>query len=158
MVRAAVGAARQGATAGGDDGLAAQTRPALLHFLELQVPMALGALVCFFLGRVVTASPLEAADYQPGTVLYFLGDVFFLTGPVVGWMLLRDRGWRCSLELAVAMLIPVSAIVVVGQLRGSAYLLWLVTAMYPAMSLGMLAYLLYRKDVPGGRRLGRSEG
>jgi hypothetical protein len=32
-------------------------------------------------------------------------------------------------------------------LTGSAYLLWLVTAMYPAMSFGMLAYMLYRANL-----------
>ena len=69
-----------------------------------------------------------------------------LTVPVVAWMLLRERGWRHSVELALAMLAPVAATVVLGELMRSAYLLWLVTAMYPAMSLGMLAYSLYRRD------------
>jgi hypothetical protein len=45
------------------------------------------------------------------------------------------------------MLAPVAAIVVVGELTGSADLLWLVMAMYPAMSVGILAYMLLRRDV-----------
>ena len=44
------------------------------------------------------------------------------------------------------MLVPVAAIIVLGQLAGYAYLLWLVTAMYPAMCLGLLVYMLYRRD------------
>ena len=118
----------------------------LLPFLGLQIAMTLGAFVCLLVGRLVRASPGDATDYQPGTFLFFLGDVFFLTVPVVAWMLLRGRGWRHSVELALAMLAPVAATVVLGELMRSAYLLWLVTAMYPAMSLGMLAYSLYRRD------------
>jgi hypothetical protein len=119
----------------------------VFHFLELQIAMALGALVCFLVGSLIRAASIYATDYQPGTVLFFIGDVFFLTMPVVSWMLYRDRGWRHSLELAAAMLAPVAAIVVLGELTRAAYLLWLVTAMYPAMSFGMLVYMLYRRDV-----------
>jgi hypothetical protein len=128
-------------------GTAAEVGRFILPFLELQSAMALGALVCFLLGGLVRASSIDATGYQPGTVLFFLGDVAFLTTPVVAWMILRGRKWRHSLELAATMLAPVSAIVVVGELTRSSYLLWLVTAMYPAMSFGMLAYMLYRANV-----------
>jgi hypothetical protein len=109
--------------------------------------MALGALACLLVGRVARAAPIYATDYRPGTVSYFLGDVFFLTVPVVIWMLIRGFGQRRTLELAVAMLLPVAAIALLGQLTQAAYMLWLVTAMYPAMSMGMLAYLLFRRGV-----------
>jgi hypothetical protein len=119
----------------------------LLPFVELQFAMALGALGCLLVGSVLRASPIQTTDYRPGTVLFFVGDVLFLTVPVVIWMLIRGRVWRRSLELAVAMLLPVAAIVLLGELTRTSYLLWLVTAMYPAMSLGMVAYMLYRRDV-----------
>jgi hypothetical protein len=73
--------------------------------------------------------------------------VFFLTVPVLVWMLIRGSGRRRSLELAVAMLMPMATIVLFGQLTRATYLLWLVTAIYPAMSLGMIAYLLFRRGV-----------
>jgi hypothetical protein len=122
-------------------------KPLLLHFLELQIPMALGALVCLLVGRLIRAASISATDYQPGTVLFFIGDVFFLAAPVVGWMLFRDRAWRGALELAGALLAPVAAVVVFGAMTRSDYLLWLVTAMYPAMSVGMLLYLLVRWEM-----------
>jgi hypothetical protein len=128
-------------------GVAADLGRRLFPFVELQLAMALGALACLLVGRVARASPIYAMDYRPGTVAYFLGDVFFLTVPVVIWLLIRGLGRRRSLELAMAMLLPVAAIVLLGQLTRAAYLLWLVTAMYPAMSLGMLAYLLFRRGV-----------
>lgn len=97
--------------------------------------------MCLLVGRLVRTTSIYATDYHPGTLLFFLGDVFFLTLPVVAWMLVRGRRWRHSLELAGAMLAPVAAIVGLGELTGSTYLLWLVIGMYPAMSVGMVAYM-----------------
>lgn len=115
-----------------------------LHFLELQISMSLGALVCYVVVRLISTSPSYATSYRPGTFLFALGDIFFLTVPVVAWMILRGHGWRQSLEIAVAMIVPVTLIILLGELAGYAYLLWLLTAGYPAMSLGMLVYMFYR--------------
>ncbi len=124
--------------------VAANVRRFLLHFLEMQIPMVLGAIVCYLLLRLIPASSSFATSYHPGTYLYTAGDIFFLTAPVVAWMIFRGRGWRQSLEMAVALLAPVAAIILLGELAGYAYRPWLITAGYPAMSLGMLAYMLYR--------------
>ena len=116
----------------------------LLNLLELQISMGLGALVCYLVVRLISASPSYATSYRPGTFLFALGDIFFLTVPVVAWMILRGHGWRHCIEIAAAMIAPIALIIVLGQLTGFAYLLWLLTAGYPAMSLGMLFYMLYR--------------
>jgi hypothetical protein len=118
----------------------------VLPFLELQMPMAFGALGCYLLGRLLPASSSFATVYSPGTYLFAIGDVFFLTVPVVAWMMFRGHGRRHSLAMATALIAPVVAITVVGELAGSAYRLWLITAMYPAMGLGMLVYLIYQRD------------
>lgn len=117
----------------------------LLRFLEMQIPMGLGALVCYLVVSLISASSY-ATVYHPGTYLFTIGDVLFLTTPVVAWMIFHGYGWRGSLEMAVAMLTPVAAIILLGHLGRYAYLLWLVTAGYPAMSLGMFIYMLYRRD------------
>jgi hypothetical protein len=117
-----------------------------LHFLELQISMGLGAFVCYLVVRLISSSPSYTTIYRPGTLLFALGDIFFLVIPVVAWMTVRGHGWRYSLEIAVAMIVPVAAIIVLGQLSRYAYLLWLITAGYPAMTLGMLVYMLYRHD------------
>jgi hypothetical protein len=124
----------------------ARERTFIFHFLEMQIAMGLGALVCYLLTRLIPASSSFATIYHPGTYLYAVGDILFLTVPVVAWMIFRGYGWRHSLEMALAMVAPVAAIIMVGELAGYAYLLWLITAMYPAMSLGMLVYMLYRRD------------
>jgi len=126
----------------------------LLYFLELQIPMVFGALVCYLLGLLIQSSSSFATIYHPGTYLYATGDILFLTLPVVAWMNLRGHGWRYSLEIAVAMIAPVVGIMVLGQLAGSAsydYLRWLLIAGYPAMCLGMILYMLYRRDHFTGR-------
>ena len=96
--------------------------------------------------RLISHSSRFAAVYQPGSWLYAAGDVLFLTIPVVAWMVFRGHGWRHSLEMGVAMFTPVAAIIMVGQLAAYAYLLWLVTAGYPAMCLGILIYMIYWRD------------
>lgn len=117
-----------------------------LNFLELQVAMSLGALVCYLVVRLISSSPSYATSYRPGTFQFALGDIFFLTVPVVAWMIVRGHGWRYSLEIAVAMIVPVALIILLGELTRYAYLLWLLTAGYPAMSFGMLVYMVYHHD------------
>jgi hypothetical protein len=126
---------------------AAHKSPAkwLLQFVELQVPMVLGALICYLLGRLVPASSSLASAYHPGTYLYATGDILFLTVPVVGWMAIRGFDWQYSLAMAAAMLAPVGLIIAVGQLAGYADLAWLTYADYPVMSLGMAAAMIYSR-------------
>jgi len=130
----------------------------LLRFLELQVPMVFGALVCYLVGPLIGSSSGFATVYHPGTYLYAIADVLFLTAPTVAWMIFRGHSWRYSPETAVAMIAPVAATMALGQLAGLAaydYLRWLLVAGYPAMCLGMLVYMLYRRD-HFTRRVGRS--
>ncbi len=139
-------------------GIAPQMKRFILYFLEMQIPMGLGALVCYLLGRTISASSSFAAIYHPGTYLFTAGDIFFLTVPVFVWMIRRDHGWRFSLEMVAAMITPVAASIVVGQLAGYAYRLWLITAMYPLMCFGMLAYMLYRHNHFTGRVANSTHG
>jgi hypothetical protein len=114
----------------------------LLHFLELQIAMSLGALICYLVVRLISGSSSFTRAYRPGTFLFATGDLFFLTVPVVAWMIFRGHGWRHSLKIVFAMILPVAVIMVLGQFTAYDYLTWLLTAGYPAMSLGMIAYML----------------
>lgn len=127
-------------------GLSTQARGCLLHFLELQIAMGLGALICYLVVRRISDVGSFSTAYRPGTFLFATGDIFFLTVPVVAWMIFRGHGWRHSLKVALAMISPVAVILVLGPLTAYDYLTWLLTAGYPTMSLGMLIYMLYRRD------------
>jgi hypothetical protein len=123
----------------------------LLHFLEVQISMTLGALVCYLVVRLISGVGSFITAYEPGTFLFAVGDVLFLTVPVIAWMIFRGHGWRHSLGIAAAMIAPVAAILVLGPLTTYDYLTWLLTAGYPAMSLGMLTYMLYHHDLFTGQ-------
>jgi hypothetical protein len=118
----------------------------LLHFMELQIPMSLGAFVCYLVVRLISRAASFSTAYQPGTFLFAVGDLFFLNVPVIVCMIFRGHGWRHSLGIAVAMIAPVTAIMVLGPLTAYDYLTWLLTVGYPAMCLGMLVYMLYSRD------------
>jgi hypothetical protein len=118
----------------------------LLHFLELQIPMVLGALICYLVIHLISRASSFATTYRPGTILFAIGDLLFLTVPVVIWMILRRYSWRHSFEMGIAMIAPVAGIMVLGQFTAYDYLTWLLTAGYPVMCLGMLIYMLYRQD------------
>jgi hypothetical protein len=128
----------------------------ILRFLELQIPMALGAFVCYALGPLISDGSGLAFAYHPGTYLFAIGDVVFLTVPVAAWTLIRERDWRRSLEMAVAMVAPVGIVVFVGEVLQYPYLLWLVTGMYPVMCLGMIADMIYRRDYLTARDVHRT--
>lgn len=136
-------------------GSTGEARPAgrlLLRFLELQIPMTLGAATCLALGRSIADATGIAASYRPGTYAYAAGDVFFLTVPVAAWMLLRGRGRRHSGEIVLAMVAPIAVIALIGEVAGYPYLPWLVAGMYPAMSVGIGVVLLYRSSPRGAGR------
>jgi hypothetical protein len=118
----------------------------ILRFLELQIPMALGAFVCYALGPLISDRSGLALAYHPGTYLFAIGDVLFLTVPVAAWILIRERDWRPSLEMALAMVAPLAIVVLVGEVMRLPYLLWLVTGMYPLMCMGMISDMFYRRD------------
>jgi hypothetical protein len=80
------------------------------------------------------------------TVLHNVFMDIFMTVPMLGWMMLRGHGWRHSLEMGVAMLAPMAVINLLCSLGAVEYLPWLVNASGPAMFLGMLAAMLYRRD------------
>lgn len=118
----------------------------VLHFLELQIPMVLGALICYFVIRLISGSSSYSTIYYPGTYLFAIGDLLFLTVPVMIWMIFRRYSWRYTIEMAVAMIAPVATIMVLGQFTIYDYLTWLLTAGYPVMCLGMLVCMLCRSE------------
>jgi hypothetical protein len=61
-------------------------------------------------------------------------------------MLFRKISWQYSMEMSIAMIAPVAAFMVLGQLTAYDYLTWLLTAGYPLMCLGMLVSMLFRSE------------
>jgi len=79
-------------------------------------------------------------DYQAGMGV-------FMAVPMVAWMRVRGHGWRMGTEMAGAMLGPTAAVLVLCALGLPDVFPWLSTrSTGPAMAIGMLAIMLYRRD------------
>ena len=74
---------------------ASSTRVRLARsFVEMQLAMALGALVCMVVGGAIR-SATGSEIYRPGMPLYSVGDLIFLTTPVMGLQKRRRRAaWK----------------------------------------------------------------
>jgi hypothetical protein len=118
----------------------------LLHFLKMMIPMGLGMVIYGLLVHQLRASSSYAAAFQSGTNLFIIGDGLFMTAPMVAWMVLRGHGWRHSADMAGAMLAPGAAIIVLRLLGADTYVPWLAGTACLLMCLGMLVYMLYRRD------------
>jgi hypothetical protein len=110
--------------------------------------LAMGAGMALFpvLVGLIPASSGYAAALERGTYLRTIGSSLFMTVPMVAWMIFRGHGWQHSVEMSVAMLAPVAGIIVLRLLGADAYLPWLTKVNCLAMSLGMLAAMLYRRE------------
>src|SRR5512139_685011 len=97
----------------------------ILHFLEMLLAMMAGMPILYMLRNLIPASTGYSAAYGSGTILSDLAMGVFMTVPMVAWMMVRGHGWRHSVEMAIAMLAPVAASIVLRLLGAGAYLPWL---------------------------------
>ena len=138
------------ASAQADDHRIRNTAPKLgrfiLHFLEMLLAMMAGMPILYMLRNLIPASSGYSAAYVSGTILSDLAMGVFMTVPMVAWMIVRGHGRRHSVEMAIAMLAPVAASIVLRLLGAGAYLPWLSKASHLGMFLGMLIAMLYRRD------------
>src|SRR5512134_395667 len=109
----------------GSRGCARQVGRFLLHLLELAIPMVLGMMGVGMLADQLQASPSFGAAFQSDTDLSILGDGLFMSLPMVAWMVVRRHGWRHSLEMAAAMIVPGLAIVALSWLGADSFAPWL---------------------------------
>lgn len=126
--------------------LALKTMRFLLHFLEMQIAMVLGMIPWHPVVRALRASPTYAEAFQRGSALSILGHGLFMTIPMVAWMVIRRHGWRHSMEMGAAMFAPGVVIIVLCWLGADTYWPWLITLASPAGTIGMLVYMLFRRD------------
>ncbi len=118
----------------------------ILHFLEMTAAMMVGMPILSMLRNLIPATSSYAAAFKSGTILSELAMAIAMTVPMVAWMIVRRHGWRHSAEMGFAMFGPVAAVVLLRLLGADAYLPWLPNASHPAMFLGMIVAMLYRRD------------
>jgi hypothetical protein len=118
----------------------------VLHLVEMLLSMLAGMPLLFLLGDLIPASSSFGAAFESGSSLYDLTHAVFMTFPMVTWMIVRGHGMRHSAEMAFAMLAPVAASIGLSLLVAEAYRPILSDASHPAMILGMLIAMLYRRE------------
>ena len=96
------------------------TRQFARHYIEMVVVM--------FVGMAVLAVPAQWVWPGDDTTLMLARMGVTMTVPMVPWMLWRGHGWRPSLEMAAAMIVPtigVIALLEAGIVEGVALLMTL---------------------------------
>jgi len=108
--------------------------PFVLHFGEMVLAMYVGMLIYMPLEGLIPVS------------LQGIGMALFMAWPMVVWMRIRGYGWRHGFEMALAMLVPWAAVVGLVGLGAANALPWLTHSSDAAMYLGMLGFMLVRRD------------
>jgi hypothetical protein len=70
----------------------------------------------------------------------------FMVAPMVAWMRVRGSGWRDGAQMSAAMLVPVSAVLVLRGMSFSDALPWLSNSEHIAMLVGMLVFMRFRRE------------
>ena len=115
----------------------------LLRFTEMWISMLLGMAVFRYV-RLALANHGYTAFLDPVSVASEVGNGVFMIAPMMLWMRIRGCRWRDNLEMAVAMLLPWAAVLVLGRVGLSQKLPWF--SARAAIFFGMLAIMLYRRD------------
>jgi hypothetical protein len=114
------------------------------HLLEMVVAMIAGMALLGVAIRVLGEPP----GYANPLVKYGLMGAF-MAAPMVGWMRYQAHSWSDGLEMTVAMLVPMLALVVPVELGMARYIPGLSEASLPifshvAMIAGMVVLMIYR--------------
>jgi hypothetical protein len=117
----------------------------LLHFAEMWIPMLLGMAV-FDPVRLGLAAQGHTSSLDPMSIDYEVEMMVAMVVAVALWMRVRGWRWRDGAEMAIAMLVPGAAVLVLGDLDLSKSVPWFPMSSCTAMLLGMLAIMLYRRD------------
>src|SRR5947209_479759 len=107
-----------------------------LHYAGMWIAMLVG-MMAFMAIPGVMQLPLS---------VHLLGMAVSMSAPMIAWMRIRGHPWRHGFEMAAAMLVPWAAVLGLVALGAARALPWLAGGDAPAMGLGMLGYMLVRRD------------
>jgi hypothetical protein len=99
------------------------------------------------IGMVVLGAASDALlDLPDRTAVMIVEMALAMTLPMVAWMRFRGHGWRPGLEMAVVMLLPAVAALVLLETRLIENEMILLTIEHTAMFVGMFIAMLVRRD------------
>ncbi|MFI6323968.1 hypothetical protein ACIBG8_41040 [Nonomuraea sp. NPDC050556] len=122
-----------------------QTRRFALHYIEMVIAMFVGMFALGFLQEAVGLSFSHHAQPELG----YLVMAFNMSVGMAAWMRFRGHGWRPTLEMCLAMFVPIVPLFPLfwlGVIDGGGLMVLAHVAMFPLM-LG--AMLLRRSEYTG---------
>ena len=122
----------------------------LLHFLEMAIAMMIGMAI-FWPVKTALVDQGYTVLLDRSSIEYQVWMNVFMVVPMALWMRARGHGWRHAAEMGAAMIAPVAVILFVCSLGIERTFPWFTTGLAGiAMFLGMLGYMLYRRDMYTG--------
>lgn len=118
----------------------------LLHFLEMNLVMQAGMGILAILLIPNWIPPQYEALRDHTSDLHGLAMTVSMIVPMVIWMRIRGHRWLMGFEMAAAMILPWAAVVLLCRAGLEDYVPWMRGLASPAMTLGMLGVMLYRRD------------
>jgi hypothetical protein len=118
-----------------------------LHFLEMVVAMAVGmAIFAPFKAALVDQGDTSLLDRTSFEYQAWMN--LFMVVPMILWMRVRGHAWHHGIEMGAAMVGPVAFVLIACSLGIERTFPWFTTSLAGmAMFLGMLGYMLYRRDM-----------
>src|SRR5690349_5891838 len=122
----------------------------LLHFAEMLIAMGIGMAIF---------GPIRAALVDLGytTLLdrtsldYQVWMDVFMVVPMVAWMRVRGCTWKHGAGMGAAMVVPPACVLILCGVGITEVIPWFTTSLTGVtMFLGMLGYMLYRRDMYTG--------
>jgi hypothetical protein len=124
---------------------AALTRDFARHYVEMIVVMLVGMGLLALPARWATnAMWPEVSGDDPTLMLARMAAT--MTLPMIPWMLWRGHGWKPSLEMAAAMIVPATGVIALLKV-GVVEAVWLLmTIEHVAMFIAMFVVMIARPD------------
>jgi hypothetical protein len=116
-----------------------------LYFVEMFVAMMLGMMV-FLPIRLALTSQGYTALLDGSSIDFQVWMAAFMAAPMVALMRIRGCSWRDGAEMSVAMLLPIAGVFSLRGMGLSGTLPWLSNSEHTAMLVGMLVFMLYRRE------------
>ena len=123
----------------------ALTRQFARHYVEMVLVMLVGMGVLAIPARLATDALLPGIDGDDTTLMLARMGVT-MTLPMIPWMRWRGHGWRPTLEMAGAMIVPAIGVIglyTAGVLEGIGLLM---TVEHVAMFAAMFGVMIVRPD------------
>ncbi|MBS1845654.1 MAG: hypothetical protein JST53_14655 [Actinobacteria bacterium] len=121
------------------------TRDFARHYAEMAIVMLVGMGLLALPARLVTGATFPSLDTDDPTLMLARMAVI-MTVPMIPWMRWRGHAWAPCLEMAAAMLVPASAVIVLAEAAVVENLAILMTIEHVAMFGAMFGVMVARPD------------